>query len=161
MGKQTLLHCLFSLLCAQSSLPWAHFWRSDTLGGWLLARQAVGAGLSAQDKARRKKRLSPALGDKPLAFPQLPWRAARLYHPCCGSQALSVGSENPCFILREKCCPHTQLESNCLHPACSCFEDHTFTPNGHGSGEGGPGRLYEAFLYKRRRGSWSEHRTGN
>lgn len=64
------------------------------MGRRLLTRQAIGAGLSAQDKVRRKERLSPALGDKAPAFPQLLWRAAQLYHPCCGAQALSVGSES-------------------------------------------------------------------
>lgn len=120
------------------------------MGGWLLSRKAVG--ISAQDKARRKERLSPALGDKAPVSPQLLWRAARLYHPCCGSQARPAGSENPCSIPREQSCPHTQLGSSCFRPAFRLFGRSHIHTMGCGSGEGGAGRLSEAFLYKRRRG---------
>lgn len=45
-----------------------------------------------------------------LLFPS-PWPAARPSHPCCGSQAPSVGpeAENPFSIPGEKRCPHMQL----------------------------------------------------
>lgn len=111
MGNQTLLHCLFPPSCDQSGLSQARLQQWDTLGGWPLARRAVGAGLSARDKATGKEGLSPALGAKLPAFPQLPWLAAGPYHPCCGSQAPSVGSEaeNPFSIPRELC-PHAQLK---------------------------------------------------
>lgn len=119
VGNQTLLCCLFPLLCVQSIQSRARLRRLDTLGGWLLARQAVGAGLSARDKATGKENLSPALGAKSPASPQLPWPAARPQRPCRGSQAPSVGpdTENPFPIPREK---HNK-KSNCLHPACRLF----------------------------------------
>lgn len=119
MGNQTLLHYLYtsslSLLChVLKAACHGHIfgaqtpWEEGCLPGrlWELGQEEGEA---------------PALGDKAPAFPQLLWRAAQLYHPCCGSQALSVGSENPCSIPREKCCPCTLLESNCLHPAWRVF----------------------------------------
>lgn len=93
VGNQTLLCCLFPLPCIQSSLSRACLRRSDTLGGWQLSRQAVGAGLSAQEKATGKERLSPALSAKPPAFPQLPGPAAQPYHLYSGLKAPSVGPE--------------------------------------------------------------------
>lgn len=149
MGNQTL-RCLFPLLCVQSSLPQAHLWRSDTLGGWPLARQAVGAGLSARGKATGKDRLSPALGAEPPAFPQLPWPVAQPYHPCCGSQAPSVDpeAENPFSIPREKRCPHTQLgeqlSSSCLQVVLKITRSHqTALEVGKGD-QAGCIRLYSA-----------------
>lgn len=119
VGNQTLLRCLFPLLCVQSIQSRARLRRSDTLGGWLLARQAVGAGLFARDKATGKENLPPALDAKSPASPQLPWPAAWPHSPCSGSQAPSVGpgTENPLHFPREK---HNK-KSNCLHPACRLF----------------------------------------
>jgi len=102
VGNQTLLHCLFPLLYSQSSSPWACLWRPDTLGGWPLARQAVGPGLS--------RVLSPSLG--------------RPYHPCCGSQSPSADPEavSPFSIPREK----TQGATVSFLLA-GCSKDHAFT----------------------------------
>ena len=164
MGNQTLLCCLFPLPCVQSGLPPARLRRSDTLGGWPLARQAVGAGLSARGKATGKERLSPARGAKPPCFSPAPWASSSAVPPMLwfAGPLCRPRGRKPIFHPQGEALPsHTIRRATVFILPAGCFKDHTFTPNSLGSGEGGPGRSYQALLCKRRRGLQLEHRVGN
>lgn len=148
------------MLRAQSRQPRARLQRSDTFGGRLLARLA---GSTTQSWGLC---LGQGQGDgEVISCPRcqtLCFSPARPYHPCCSSQAPSVGPEaerRSSSPQRSTALMHS-WESTAFTLPAGYFKDRTLTLNGKWGRR--PGRLFQASICKTRRtGLWLEHRTGH